>query len=108
MHFVFSFYMLEFLLQLTKNVYICSVFTIYNQLFSDEGYITRSVFLIGILVYITMQNFYYNSLQYFFLLAITNPKAEPNSKDAQKNFNFDYSYWSHDVSNSCQRNYVKI
>ncbi|KAJ8959613.1 hypothetical protein NQ318_021799 [Aromia moschata] len=30
--------------------------------------------------------------------AITNPKAEPNTKDAQKSFNFDYSYWSHDVS----------
>ncbi|XP_072393950.1 kinesin-like protein unc-104 isoform X2 [Diabrotica undecimpunctata] len=28
--------------------------------------------------------------------AITNPKADPNTKDAQKNFNFDYSYWSHD------------
>ncbi|XP_074031967.1 kinesin family member unc-104 isoform X2 [Leptinotarsa decemlineata] len=30
--------------------------------------------------------------------AITNPKAEPNTKDAQKSFNFDYSYWSHDES----------
>lgn len=30
--------------------------------------------------------------------AITNPKADPNTKDAQKSFNFDYSYWSHDVS----------
>lgn len=29
---------------------------------------------------------------------ITNPKAEPNTKDAQKSFNFDYSYWSHDES----------
>ncbi|XP_018567497.1 kinesin-like protein unc-104 [Anoplophora glabripennis] len=28
--------------------------------------------------------------------AITNPKAEPNTKDAQKSFNFDYSYWSHE------------
>ncbi|CAG9857792.1 unnamed protein product [Phyllotreta striolata] len=28
--------------------------------------------------------------------AITNPKVEQNSKDAQKSFNFDYSYWSHD------------
>ncbi|CAH1972059.1 unnamed protein product [Acanthoscelides obtectus] len=28
--------------------------------------------------------------------AITNPKAETNSKEAQKSFNFDYSYWSHD------------
>nr|CAH7736207.1 unnamed protein product [Callosobruchus chinensis] len=28
--------------------------------------------------------------------AITNPKAELNSKEAQKSFNFDYSYWSHD------------
>lgn len=30
--------------------------------------------------------------------AITNPKADPNTKDAQKSFNFDYSYWSHDES----------
>ncbi|KAG5887027.1 hypothetical protein JTB14_008380 [Gonioctena quinquepunctata] len=29
--------------------------------------------------------------------AITNPK-DPNTKDAQKSFNFDYSYWSHDES----------
>ncbi|KAJ8942952.1 hypothetical protein NQ314_009865 [Rhamnusium bicolor] len=28
--------------------------------------------------------------------AITNPKADPNTKDAQKSFNFDYSYWSHE------------
>lgn len=27
---------------------------------------------------------------------ITNPKAEPNTKDSIKSFNFDYSYWSHD------------
>ncbi|RXG56764.1 Kinesin-like protein, partial [Armadillidium vulgare] len=27
--------------------------------------------------------------------AITNPKLPPNSKDAAKNFNFDFSYWSH-------------
>ncbi|XP_060522822.1 kinesin-like protein unc-104 isoform X3 [Cylas formicarius] len=27
---------------------------------------------------------------------ITNPKAEVNPKEAQKSFNFDYSYWSHD------------
>ncbi|CAH1116318.1 unnamed protein product [Phaedon cochleariae] len=33
--------------------------------------------------------------------AITNPKGEPNSKDAQKSFNFDYSYWSHDESDPC-------
>ncbi|KAB7504192.1 Kinesin-like protein [Armadillidium nasatum] len=26
---------------------------------------------------------------------ITNPKLPPNSKDAAKNFNFDFSYWSH-------------
>lgn len=26
---------------------------------------------------------------------ISNPKAEPGIKDAQKSFNFDYSYWSH-------------
>ena len=28
---------------------------------------------------------------------ITNPKC-PDAKDAVKSFNFDYSYWSHDVS----------
>lgn len=28
---------------------------------------------------------------------ITNPKVPPNSADAVKRFNFDYSYWSHDV-----------
>ncbi|KRT82690.1 Kinesin, partial [Oryctes borbonicus] len=27
--------------------------------------------------------------------AIANPKAPPGTKDAIKNFNFDYSYWSH-------------
>ncbi|XP_031354518.1 kinesin-like protein unc-104 isoform X5 [Photinus pyralis] len=26
---------------------------------------------------------------------IANPKAPPGTKDAQKSFNFDYSYWSH-------------
>lgn len=31
-------------------------------------------------------------------LAIANPKAPPGVKDAQKSFNFDYSYWSHNVS----------
>lgn len=30
--------------------------------------------------------------------AITNPKVPPGSSDAIKRFNFDYSYWSHDVS----------
>lgn len=34
----------------------------------------------------------------FFLSAITNPKAPPGTKDAQKSFNFDFSYWSHNVS----------
>lgn len=29
---------------------------------------------------------------------ITNPKVPPNSAEAVKRFNFDYSYWSHDVS----------
>lgn len=29
---------------------------------------------------------------------ITNPKVPPNSADAVKQFNFDYSYQSHDVS----------
>lgn len=27
--------------------------------------------------------------------SIANPKAPPGTKDAQKSFNFDYSYWSH-------------
>lgn len=30
--------------------------------------------------------------------AITNPKAPLNSNESIKRFNFDYSYWSHDVS----------
>ncbi len=29
---------------------------------------------------------------------ITNPKLPPGSKEAPKSFNYDYSYWSHDVS----------
>ncbi|XP_063876527.1 kinesin-like protein unc-104 isoform X4 [Scylla paramamosain] len=29
---------------------------------------------------------------------ITNPKAPPGSKDGSKSFNFDYSYWSHNVN----------
>jgi kinesin family protein 1 len=33
---------------------------------------------------------------------IVNPKVPPGSKDATKSFNYDYSYWSHDVS--CYRN----
>ncbi|XP_068217159.1 kinesin-like protein unc-104 isoform X4 [Palaemon carinicauda] len=32
--------------------------------------------------------------------SITNPKAPPGSKDATKSFNFDYSYWSHDVNDA--------
>uniref|UniRef100_A0A8D9ETD0 Kinesin-like protein unc-104 n=1 Tax=Cacopsylla melanoneura TaxID=428564 RepID=A0A8D9ETD0_9HEMI len=31
---------------------------------------------------------------------ITNPKLPPNAKDATKNFNFDYSYQSHDHTDS--------
>ena len=31
------------------------------------------------------------------IAGITNPKC-PDAKDAVKSFNFDYSYWSHDVS----------
>ncbi|XP_054265654.1 kinesin-like protein unc-104 [Macrosteles quadrilineatus] len=31
---------------------------------------------------------------------ITNPKAPPNTKDAIKSFNYDYSYWSHDTTDS--------
>lgn len=30
--------------------------------------------------------------------AITNPKVPPGTADSIKRFNFDYSYWSHDVS----------
>lgn len=30
--------------------------------------------------------------------AITNPKVPPGTADSVKRFNFDYSYWSHDVS----------
>jgi kinesin family member 1 len=30
--------------------------------------------------------------------AITNPKVPPGTVDSVKTFNFDYSYWSHDVS----------
>ncbi|KAF9788872.1 hypothetical protein SFRURICE_018448, partial [Spodoptera frugiperda] len=29
---------------------------------------------------------------------ITNPKAPPGSKDGAKSFNFDFSYWSHNIS----------
>lgn len=29
---------------------------------------------------------------------ITNPKLPPGTSDSVKRFNFDYSYWSHDVS----------
>lgn len=32
-----------------------------------------------------------------FFLAITNPKMPPGSKDDKKSFNFDFSYWSHNV-----------
>ena len=31
--------------------------------------------------------------------AITNPKVPFGTNDSIKRFNFDYSYWSHDVSN---------
>lgn len=30
--------------------------------------------------------------------AITNPKVPLSSNESVKRFNFDYSYWSHDVS----------
>lgn len=30
--------------------------------------------------------------------AITNPKVPSGTSDSVKRFNFDYSYWSHDVS----------
>lgn len=32
------------------------------------------------------------------MTAITNPKVPPGTADSVKRFNFDYSYWSHDVS----------
>lgn len=31
------------------------------------------------------------------MTAITNPKVAPGSSDSVKRFNYDYSYWSHDV-----------
>ncbi|PSN48270.1 Kinesin-like protein unc-104, partial [Blattella germanica] len=31
---------------------------------------------------------------------IVNPKVPPGSKDATKSFNYDYSYWSHNISDS--------
>jgi len=34
----------------------------------------------------------------FFFSVITNPKVPAGTKDAVKNFSFDFSYWSHDVS----------
>lgn len=41
------------------------------------------------------------------MIVITNPKAPPGSKES-KSFNFDYSYWSHDVSNdTCLQNVAK-
>lgn len=33
-----------------------------------------------------------------FVTVITNPKAPPGSKEGAKSFNFDFSYWSHNVS----------
>jgi hypothetical protein len=33
---------------------------------------------------------------------ITNPKIPPGSKEATKSFNYDYSYWSHNVSCFCK------
>lgn len=35
---------------------------------------------------------------FIFFAAITNPKAPPGTKDAIKSFNYDYSYFSMDVS----------
>lgn len=32
------------------------------------------------------------------MTAITNPKVPLGSADSVKRFNYDYSYWSHDVS----------
>jgi len=37
-------------------------------------------------------------LNHFYIIAIVNPKATPGSKDAIKSFNYDYSYFSMDVS----------
>lgn len=34
----------------------------------------------------------------YYVTAIANPKAPPGTKDAIKSFNYDYSYYSHDVS----------
>lgn len=45
---------------------------------------------------LTLRNVYYTC--YFYIIAIVNPKATPGSKDAVKSFNYDYSYFSMDVS----------
>lgn len=34
----------------------------------------------------------------FFVTVIMNPKALPGNKEPPKSFNFDFSYWSHNVS----------
>ena len=34
---------------------------------------------------------------------ITNPTVPAGTKDAVKNFSFDFSYWSHDVSTAANR-----
>lgn len=38
------------------------------------------------------------------MTAITNPKVAPGSADSVKRFNYDYSYWSHDVSTALDFN----
>ena len=37
-------------------------------------------------------------LIFFSITVITNPKVAIGAKDSTKAFNFDFSYWSHDVS----------
>ena len=40
---------------------------------------------------------------------ITNPKVPAGTKDAVKNFSFDFSYWSHDVSHfRCMRSFPDL
>ena len=42
-----------------------------------------------------MNDFFQN---YVLFPVITNPKVAVGAKDSTKAFNFDFSYWSHDVS----------
>ena len=39
-----------------------------------------------------------NNIYFISFLVITNPKVAMGAKESTKAFNFDFSYWSHDVS----------